>query len=117
MPDDAIIVPYDPAIAPALSPEEREAAKKTDKLLLPYEKYVELWNRAYPDKKIETKKPPADYALSGASYKTTLEGEEFLLVAGELEIDVYTERIRADSLGLKRRRARPGHCSTASPPG
>ena len=72
--------------------------------MLPYNKYVELWNRAYPDKKLEKQKPPADYALSGTSYKTTLEGDEYLLVVGELAIDVYTRRIRADSLGPQRRR-------------
>jgi hypothetical protein len=100
VPDDAIIVPYDPALPPALSPEERETARKAEKLLLPYEKYVELWNRAYPDKKIETQKPPVNYALAGASYKTTLEGDEFLLVAGELEIDVYTNEFVQIPLGL-----------------
>ncbi|MCC6127136.1 MAG: hypothetical protein IT426_19415 [Pirellulales bacterium] len=100
VPDDAIIVPYDAAHPPILTPEEREAAKKSDKLLLPYEKYVELWNRAYPDKKIETKKPPADYALAGATYKTTLEGDEFLLVTGELEIDVFSGEFVQIPLGL-----------------
>ena len=47
VPEDAIILPYDP--------EWKNGVKDADKLLVPYDKYVELWNRAYPDKKIETR--------------------------------------------------------------
>jgi len=82
-PDDAILLPYDP--------ESTNIVKFADKMLVPYERYVELWNRAYPDKKIETKTPPAPYALAGAAYKTTLEGDEYLLVVGRMEIDVFAE--------------------------
>jgi hypothetical protein len=40
-----MLLPYDP--------DAKTGVKEADKLLVPYEKYVELWNRAYPDKKIE----------------------------------------------------------------
>ena len=81
VPDDAVILPYDP--------DWKNGVKDADRVLVPYDKYVELWNRAHPDKKIETKAPPAPYALAGAAYKTLLEGDEYLLVTGELQIDVF----------------------------
>jgi hypothetical protein len=92
VPDDAIILPYDP--------DAKTGVKEVDKLLVPYEKYVELWNRAYPDKKIETRPVPAQYSLAGAAYKTLLEGDEYLLLTGQLEIDVFVEGFVQIPLGL-----------------
>jgi len=92
VPEDALILPYDPDAA--------EGIQAADRLLVPYARYVELWNRAYPDKKIESRKPPAAYALSGASYRTTLEGDEYLLVTGELQLDVYADGYVQIPLGL-----------------
>ena len=83
VPDDAIILPYDP--------DWKNIARDADRLLLPYEKYVELWNRAHPDQKLEQKAPPAPYALAGAAYTTQLEGEEFLELTGRIEIDVMAD--------------------------
>lgn len=92
LPKDAIILPYDP--------EWKNGIRDADKLLVPYDKYVELWNRAYPDKKIETKAPPVDFALAGATYSTTLEGEDSLTFAGRIQIDVFTDRYVQVPLGL-----------------
>ena len=92
VPDDAIILPYDP--------DSMTGIKDADKLLVPYDKYVELWNRAYPDKKIETKAAPAPYALAGAAYKTLLEGDEYLLLTGQMEIDVFADGFVQVPLGL-----------------
>jgi len=92
VPADAIILPYDP--------ESETGIRDADQLLVPYAKYVELWNLAYPDQKIQVEKPPAQYALAGASYTTRLEGDEYLLVEGRLEIDMYTEEPAAVPLGL-----------------
>ncbi len=92
LPDDAIILPYDP--------EWKNGIKDADKLLVPYKKYVELWNRAYPDKKIGVKAPPAQYALADASYKTLLEGDDFLLLTGRMEIDVFADGYVQILLGL-----------------
>ncbi len=92
VPEDAIILPYDL--------ESDTGIEDADRLLVPYEKYVELWNRAHPEQKIETPRPPVDYALAGASYAATLEGDEYLLVTGELEVDVYSEGYVPISLGL-----------------
>ena len=63
----------------------------SDRLLVPYARYVELWNRAHPDKKLESRAAPVDYALAGATYNTTLEGDEYLLLTGRLTIDVYSD--------------------------
>ncbi len=83
VPADAIILPYDPA--------SKTGIQSADRLLVPYEKYVELWNQAYPEKPIGSRPPPAPYALSGAAFAATLQGDEFLLVEGTVDIDVYTD--------------------------
>ena len=83
VPEDAVVLPYDP--------DAKSGIKAADKLLVPYEKYVELWNRAHPDKKIETKSAPRRYALAGAAYQTVLDDGEYLLLAGRIEIDVFDD--------------------------
>ncbi len=92
VPADAIIVPYDP--------ESKTGVRGADRLLVPYAEYVRLWNRAYPDKPIGEKPPPAPYALAGASLAARLEGEEFLLVDGHLDIDVFTDEYATVPLPL-----------------
>ena len=85
VPADAVIVPYDPE-----KPIENGAGQK---LLVPYAKYVELWNRAHPEKKLEAAAPPpADYALAGTTYEATLASGDFLSLVGKLEIDVFTDK-------------------------
>ena len=51
VPEDALLVPYDPAAKVGLP--------SVDKLLVPYDKFVDLWNRAYPEKPIEMHAPAA----------------------------------------------------------
>jgi hypothetical protein len=84
VPKDAIIIPYDP--------DKPEGLAEAVKVLVPYEKYVELWNRANPDKKLTDKPPPAPFALAGADYQVTLADGNELLVAGKIEIDVFTDK-------------------------
>jgi len=81
VPEDAIILPYDPA--------SDTGVRDADRLLVPYPRYVELWNRAHPDRKLETPEPPFPYALAGGSYSATLSGHEFVLVTGQIVIDVF----------------------------
>ena len=57
IPKDAIIIPYDA--------DKEDGLKNAEKVLVPYEKYVELWNRANPDKRLTTVPPPAQYAAGG----------------------------------------------------
>jgi len=83
VPDDAILLPYDPA--------SKGGVQAADRLLIPYDRYVELWNLAYPDKPIGAKEPPAPYAPAGASLAAVLKGEEYLLFEGYIYIDVYAE--------------------------
>ena len=92
MPDDAIIRPYDP---------QPDGGLYGDRLLVPYARYVELWNRAHPDKKLTALPAPMPYALAGASYHTTLEGDDFLLLSGRLNIDVYADGFVQIPLGLR----------------
>ncbi|MCX5654318.1 MAG: hypothetical protein NTY65_06695, partial [Planctomycetota bacterium] len=83
VPDDAILLPYDPA--------SKGGVQAADRLLIPYDRYVELWNLAYPDKPIGVKEPPAPYAPAGASLAAVLKGEEYLLFEGYIDIDVYAD--------------------------
>ncbi|MBU0639937.1 MAG: hypothetical protein KKB50_13795 [Planctomycetes bacterium] len=84
VPEDAIIVPYDPQVATS-----RPSTCLTERILVPYNKFVELWNAAYPHDRTELRPPPAAYALAGASYTATLTGDDCLHVDGRIEIDVY----------------------------
>ncbi len=83
VPQDAIIIPYDPSSETGI----RDARQ----IMVPYARYVELWNRAYPDKKIDDRPAPAPYALAGAVYRTVLAEGDDLLVEGILVIDVFEE--------------------------
>ncbi len=50
-------------------------AEKADKVLIPYRRYVELWNRAHPDERIELPAGPVNVALAGARYEARLAGD------------------------------------------
>ncbi len=83
VPDDALILPYDP--------QSKTGIEDADRVLVPYAKYEELWNRAYPDKSLTARKPPAEFALAGAEYSTTLRGDGDLALEGRITVDVYTD--------------------------
>jgi hypothetical protein len=85
VPDDATVLLYDSDKADELT------VPKAERLLVPYDRYVELWNRAYPDRKLTAEPPPADYAPAGAKFSTTLAGEQFLTVTGTLQFDVFVD--------------------------
>ncbi|MFH1921663.1 MAG: hypothetical protein ABIP48_17500, partial [Planctomycetota bacterium] len=84
--------PYDP--------DSETGIRDAKQLLVPYAKYVELWNLAYPDQKIQVDAPPARYGLAGASYTTRLEGDEYLSLDGQIEVDLYVEEETTIPLGL-----------------
>jgi len=118
VPDDAVILPYDP--------ESRTGVQNVHRLLVPYARYVELWNRAHPDKKIDAHKPPAPYALAGATYNTRLVGDEYLAVTGRIHFDIFTHEHVMVSLALgggvlaqaelDGKPARVGICDAPEPP-
>ncbi len=92
VPDDAVLIPYDPA--------EPDGWQRADKLLIPYDKYVELWNLAYPDRRLTEPTPPADFALAGSQYELRLGEAEDLAATGELEIQVFSEQMVSVPLAL-----------------
>ena len=108
VPDDVLIRPYDVT---------EGGIVPTDRLLVPYAKYVELWNRAHPEKKLsEGKAPPLPFALAGASYSATLSGDEGLLLVGRMAIDVFAEGYVVVPMELRGGVLVP-RTSTASPRG
>lgn len=84
VPADAIIIPYDP--------EVEDGTSKAEKALVPYEKYVELWNLAFPEKKLRDPKLPTPFALAGAAWQGTLASNEQLTLQGVIEIDVFDDQ-------------------------
>ncbi|MEX2174690.1 MAG: hypothetical protein WD872_10035 [Pirellulaceae bacterium] len=92
VPADALIVPYDP--------DKLGQPVEGEKLLVPYERYIELWNRANPDKQLAAALPPADYALAGARYEAALTAGDSLQLRGTIEIDVFTDKPVAVPLHL-----------------
>lgn len=92
LPPDAVVIPFDASQPGKLN--------ETDKLLVPYDKYVELWNRAHPDKRLVDPTLPANFAWSAANYSVTLEGNDSLRMTGTLTIDQYTDNEIAIPLAL-----------------
>lgn len=92
VPADAVIIPYDP--------EQPHARTLAQKILVPYSKYVELWNRAYPAQAIETAPPAFGYAIAGTSYETRLVATDFLAFTGRMEIDLFSDKPVAVPLSL-----------------
>ncbi|MCO6455076.1 MAG: hypothetical protein J5I93_07225 [Pirellulaceae bacterium] len=93
IPADAVVVPYDASAGLA-------GIQQAQKLLVPYDRYVELWNLAYPDQKLQVP-PPLPYAVSSATYEARLEGSEFLLVRGRIVLDLFVDRPVAIPLALR----------------
>jgi hypothetical protein len=81
LPDDAVIIPYDPS--------DEKGVENAEKVLVPYAEYTRLWNLAFPEKPLDAAKPSAPYGLADATYTTTLEGEDYLLIQGQMDLDVY----------------------------
>jgi len=85
LPTDAVIIPYD-------AEQGTDGLKNADRVLVPYNKYVELWNRAFPEKKLPATPPITAWSPAGAAYQATLADDDFLLVTGRLEIDVFADQ-------------------------
>ncbi|HOW69243.1 MAG TPA: hypothetical protein PKY77_01480 [Phycisphaerae bacterium] len=119
VPPDVILLPYDPASG--------KGVKDVQQMLVPYEKYLELWKRAHPDERMTTTVPPAAYGLSNVALRATLQGDDSLLIDGQAEIDVYAEGVIHVPLPLENgvlvkadldgHLAKLGVVSVAPPPG
>ncbi|MCL6501268.1 MAG: hypothetical protein K6T86_01200 [Pirellulales bacterium] len=92
VPEDAVLIPYDPT--------DPDGWKRADKLLIPYDKYVELWNLAHPERRLTEPEPPADFALAGSRYELRLLDAEDLVVAGDVELQVFVDRLVSVPLAL-----------------
>ena len=94
VPDDAIVVPYDPASA--CDPDALTA--QLGRILIPYDTFAKLWRRAHPAESAMGK--PATYALAGAAYAAALTGPESLELTGHIDISVYVDEPIAIPLRL-----------------
>jgi hypothetical protein len=93
VPEDAVIVPYDPAQFPT-------KRTPTDQLLIPLELYSQLWRQAYPELPLEHEVLPVEYALSSVKYESTLLDDDGIFIEGVLGIEVFSGREVAIGLAL-----------------
>ena len=85
VPKNAVVVPYDPAELPVQTSGNQQ-------LLIPLQRYTELFKRAYPGIPLEHEYLPVKYALSGVEYSTSLYEDNSLLLEGRLGIEVFSDR-------------------------
>lgn len=84
IPQDAVIVPFDSA--------DPEGLAKAEKVLVPYAKYLELWNLVHPDKKLAGPEPQLAYGIGTAKYDVQLGSDESLDVHGVVDIELFTDK-------------------------
>ncbi|MHC4072429.1 MAG: hypothetical protein ACYTGS_10415, partial [Planctomycetota bacterium] len=66
------------SLPPTIIPYEGHPgmAEESDKILIPYAKFVELWNQAHPEDMIEKPRPGTRISLSDVQYKITVKQEQ-----------------------------------------
>lgn len=71
-----------PALPSIIVPYHGDASKAPDagKVLVPYSRFVELWNQAHPDDPLDKPRPDSDISLSDVQYDATLAGRQFDIV-------------------------------------
>jgi hypothetical protein len=72
---DRVYAPYDPS--------RPETLRLPERVFLPYARYVELWNAAHPEDRMEPARPPV---VASASYDARVEGR-MLVVAARFDVD------------------------------
>ena len=85
LPADAVIVPYQSNAGLA-------GIQTAEKILVPYDRYVNLWNRAYPDRPINFGSRGPAYGLAGVNYRVRLLDQDDLLIEGQLVIELFTDQ-------------------------
>ena len=93
VPKDAVVVPYDPASLPVQKNADQQ-------LLIPLQRYTELFKRAYPGLPLEHEYLPVKFAMSGVTYSTSLYEDNSLLIEGVIGIDVFSDQQLAIGLSL-----------------
>ena len=83
-----VIIPYD------TTPEK---AGTSDKVLVPYSRFVELWNRVHPQEPIDKPMPGTDISLADVKYDVTITNEQFNLT---LTTEIHTFGKEWVTLGL-----------------
>jgi len=84
IPDDVLVAPYNPDL---------EGIEIPGDVLVPYNAYRELWDKANPSAPLETIEPAARYAPAGARYEAELASEgDTLVLSGRLVFDVFDEK-------------------------
>ena len=83
LPNDAVIIPFD-----ADDPKGRENAER---LLLPYEHYLNLINKADLGTQPKSIDSPIDFVLSSADYALELTLDEDISIRGKLVIELMTD--------------------------
>ncbi|GAB6186178.1 hypothetical protein [Thermopirellula anaerolimosa] len=81
-PDDAVIIPYDPA-------KGWESAG--GRVLIPFAKYVELWQAVEGANQGQTQ-PARSFAVGGVAYQGILDSAEVLRLQGGFEVFVYASK-------------------------
>lgn len=78
-----------PPLPPVIIPYDGDPAdiERSDKVLIPYARYVELWNQAHPEDPIERPRPGTDISLADVRYKINIENDQLNLI---LTADVET---------------------------
>lgn len=77
------------ALPPLIFPYEGDptAAEKPQKVLIPYSRFVKLWNQAHPDDTIDGLEPGTDISLADVHYTAALDKKQLKLL---LTTDVQT---------------------------
>ena len=73
---------------------------RAERVLVPYDRYVELWNRAFPQSPLDVK-PPSEYSPAGATYTAELNGQQEFILRGELIYDVFVDHAVEAPLPLR----------------
>ncbi len=84
LPTDAIIIPFD-----ATDPDGQAKAQR---LLLPYEHYLRLINKAEDKTTVDSPPLPVDFVLCSAQYSTQLTLDQDLTVNGSIVIELLTDK-------------------------
>jgi hypothetical protein len=76
------------SLPPTIIPYEGQPgmAEESDKILIPYAKFVELWNQAHPEDMIDQARPGTQISLSDVRYKITVKQEQLnMLLTTDIE--------------------------------
>ncbi len=83
VPSDAVVIPYDPS--------DVAGRNRMEKVLVPYQRYVELWNQAHPDQKIGPAAGQRKYSFAGARYEGTLGDDDQIVLKGTVSIELFVD--------------------------